>query len=70
MTRQEFENHPDPLVMIVSINPETGKTLHDTYDWDAAEGWMQDFEKDFPDMLHFRTTNKAGIKRRRECLGF
>ena len=69
MTKQEFENHSDPLVMIVSLNPSTGKVLYDTYPYNTAEGWMENFVKEFPDYIHFRITNKAGVNERRKMFG-
>ena len=69
MNKAEFDKTDKPLVMICSLNPETGKVLFDTYDWETADLWVKDFENDFPEMLHFRLMNPAGIKARKEALG-
>lgn len=70
MTKKEFETTEEPLVIIVSLNPSTGKVIYDTYDYNTADQWMEDFKKDFPKMLHFRETNPAGIKERMKRCGF
>lgn len=69
MTKEEFQNHKDPLVMIVSFDPSTGKSIWDTYDWRAADGFMEDFKRDFPKHIHFRTMNKSGIAERKKSHG-
>ena len=69
MTKEEFENNDKPLVMLVSLNPETGEVLYDIYNWRIADSFMKDYKKDFPDMLHFRTINKAGIEERLKLFG-
>jgi hypothetical protein len=66
MTKQEFETTDEALVMIVSVNPETGQTLFDTYPWKTLEPWLEDFKKDFPDNIHFFKYNDAAISERRK----
>lgn len=70
MTKKEFLNSEEPLVFIISLDPKTGKVLYDTYSFDTADGWMEDFEKDFPDMLHFRMKNPAAGKAILKQFGF
>lgn len=69
MTKEQFIENEQPLAVIVSVNTHTGKTLYDTYNWIVAESFRQDYEEDFPDMLHFITYNKAAIKERRKKFG-
>jgi len=69
MTKQEFESNKEPLVLIVSVDINTGKCLYDTYDWRVADSWVQDFEKDFPKMIHFHTLNDAAINERKKAFG-
>lgn len=59
MTKKEFLEHEEPLYMVCSLDPKTGKVLYDTYPAETIESWLEDFEKDFPKMLHFRIPNKA-----------
>jgi oligoribonuclease (3'-5' exoribonuclease) len=66
MTKKEFEENPEPLVLIVSFNPETGKSIWETYHWLDADGFMEDFKRDFPKLIHFRTLNASGIKERKK----
>lgn len=68
MTKKEFENSDSPLVMIVSFDPVTGKSIWDTYDWLTADSWMKDFERDFPKLMHFRRMNNAAIVERKKHL--
>lgn len=70
MTKKEFESTDEPVVMIVSLNPKTGKVLYDTYDWRTADSWIEDFKKDFPDMLHFFKYSPAAIRARKKAFGF
>lgn len=69
MDKKEFTYTDQPLVMIVSLNPKTGKVMYDTYHPDTVASYMEDFERDFPDHIHFQKTNQAGIKLRRERFG-
>jgi hypothetical protein len=69
MTKEEFDNNPEPLVLIVSFDPKTGKSIYDTYDWRTADSFMEDFKKDFPHLIHFRAMNKAGINARKKAFG-
>lgn len=69
MTKKEFQESPEPLVMIVALNPDSGKVIYDTYSYDTADGWVEDIKKDFPTYLVFQVTNLAGIKRRKELFG-
>lgn len=69
MTKKEFEITEEPLCMIVSLDPSTGKVLYDTYDWRAQEGWMKDFKKNFPEMMHFSILNPAAIRERKKRFG-
>ena len=64
MTKEEFNNTDEGLTMIVSVNPETGKCMFDTYDWRIAESWLEDIKKDFPAFMHFMTLNPAAVKQR------
>lgn len=70
MTRKEFEESKEPLVYIVSLDPITGKVLYDTYSYDSADGFMEDFKKDFPQMIHFRKKNKAAGTALMKSFGF
>lgn len=69
MTKEEFQTTDEALVMIVSINPDTGKVIFDTYDWKLQEVWMGGFKKDFPDMMHFSKLNPAAILERKRAFG-
>lgn len=69
MTKKQFEENEEPLTLIVSFDPETGKSIYDTYDWRMADSWMEDFEKDFPKLIHFRTMNAAAIRERKKHFG-
>jgi hypothetical protein len=69
MTKQEFENSKEPLVLIVSVDINTGKCIYDTYDWRTADAWVEDFEKDFRKMIHFQTYNKSAIIERQKAYG-
>lgn len=69
MTKKQFQNSKEPLVFIASVDPSTGKCLFDAYEWKTAESWLDDFERDFPNMLHFFTYNKAAINARRKYFG-
>lgn len=64
MTKNEFLNHPDSLVIIIMLNPESGKVLFDTYPYDISEMWETMLSKDFPDMLLTVICNKAAINSR------
>jgi len=70
MTKKEFDETDEPLAMIVSLDPKTGKVLFDTYPYETADSWMDDFRNDFPDMMHFKKVNKAAIEDRKKALGF
>lgn len=69
MTKKEFENHKDPLGMIISLDPETGKIMYDTYPFGTVDAFLEDFKRDFPNMIHLSTRNKAYIKKRKEAHG-
>lgn len=69
MTKKEFETTDEPLCMIVSLDPSTGKVFYDTYDWRAQNIWLEDFRKDFPKMMHFSTLNPAAIRERKKMFG-
>jgi len=69
MTKKKFETTDEPLYMIVSLDPSTGKVLYDTYDWRTQDGWLNDFRKDFPNMMHFSTLNPAAIRERKKMFG-
>jgi len=62
MTKKEFLENEEPLSMIASLNPETGEVLYDTYPFESSAGFMKQFEKDFPDMIHFCFKNGAAGK--------
>jgi len=64
MTKQEFESDVNPLTLICSINPETGKCLFDFYDGWNNEHWLEMIKKDFPEMINFTKLNRAAIKLR------
>ncbi len=66
MTKQEFDTTETPLSMVISLNPDTGKVLWDTYDPRVACLFVEDFKKDFPDMIHTQIVNKAEINRRKK----
>lgn len=68
MTKKEFLSTDEPLVMIVSLDPASGKVLYDTYKPEHADGWMADIKKDFPKMMHFRTSNPAALKQRNTAM--
>ncbi len=70
MTKEEFINHKDPLVLLTTFNPETGKVIWDTHDFETADMCKKDFEKDFPDMITFYYKNKAAAKQMMENFGF
>ncbi len=70
MTKKEFDTTDEPLTMIVSLDPKTGKVLYDTYDWETEDIFMEDIKKDFPKMLHFSKINNAGIRARKKSFGF
>lgn len=69
MTKKEFETTDEPLCMIVSLDPNTGQMLYDTYDWCTYDKWLEDFKKDFPNMMHFSTFNPAAIRERKKMFG-
>ena len=69
MTKEQFESTNDPLCMIVSLNPETGKCLFDTYHYRLQEAWLEDIKRDFPEMIHFSVLNPAAIKERKKEYG-
>ena len=62
MTKKQFEESAEPLALIVSLEPKSGKVIYDTYDWAERDYWVEVFKKDFPDMLHFSTLNPAAIR--------
>jgi hypothetical protein len=53
MTKKEFLETDTPLGYIISLNPKTGKVLHGAYSADEVDGLVEEFEQDFPDMIHF-----------------
>ena len=69
MTKQEFLETEKPLVFIISVEPNTGKVLYDTYDYQTAEGWVAEIKKDFPDMITFSMLNPAAVKVRLKLFG-
>lgn len=69
MTRKEFETTDEPLCMIVSVNPDSGEVMYDTYDWKVQKLWLDEFEEDFPNMMHFSKLNPAAINARRKMFG-
>ena len=69
MTKQEFENNEEPLCMIISFNPKSGKVLYDTFEYESSEMWLDKFKKDFPDYMHFIAFNKAAKTERRKNFG-
>lgn len=69
MTKYEFETSNDPLALIVSVNPSTGKCLLDTYHWESANNFLSDFKNDFPEMIHFITYNNAALIARKKRFG-
>lgn len=50
MTKKQFEENKEPLALIVSLNPKSGKVIYDTYDWMDRDFWMEVFNKDFPNV--------------------
>lgn len=68
-SKEEFETTDEALTMIVSVNPETGNTLWDTYDWRTADSWLEDFKRDFPNHIHFFKLNPAAIRARKAAFG-
>jgi len=66
MNKKQFEENKEPLALIVSFDPETGKSIFDTYNWSERDYWMSVFEKDFPKLIHFSTLNKSAINERKE----
>ncbi len=69
MDKKEFEETDTPLAMLVSLDPKTGKVKYDAYHWDDVDFWIEEFERDFPDMLHFKKMNPAGREARRKVFG-
>lgn len=70
MNRKQFIHNKDPLVLIVSIDISSGKTLYDTYDWETYEAWLEEIKEDFPNMITFFKLNKSAIKERKKLFNF
>lgn len=68
MTKKQFDENKEPLALIVSLEPKSGKVIYDTYDWAERDYWVEVFNKDFPHMLHFSTLNKAAMDARKRYL--
>ncbi len=64
MNKKDFEKSEKPLTYICSVNPKTGKVLHDFYDGYNNDSWVKTFKKDFPDMMTFMRLNRAAVKLR------
>lgn len=62
MTKKEFDTTEEALVMIVSFDPSTGKSIYDTYDWTELTMWITTFEKDFPKLMHFFKYNNSALE--------
>ncbi len=65
MNKKEFINNTEPLTMIVCFDPKNGISTYSTYPTGEADFWVSEFEKDFPNCIVFRTTNKQGVKYRK-----
>ena len=64
MDKKEFESSEKPLTYICSVNPKTGKVLHDFYDGYNNDSWVKTFKKEFPKMITFRRLNKSAVRLR------
>ena len=64
MNKKDFEKSEKPLTYICSVNPKTGKVLHDFYDGYDNDSWVKTFKKDFPNMITFRKLNIAAVRLR------
>lgn len=62
MTKEEFINNTEPLVLIVGLNIDTGKVMYDTYPIESETDWLDQFKKDFPDHLFFIYKNETAKK--------
>lgn len=62
MTKLEFEKSEKALVLIVALNPETGKAMYDYYDWDGTDFWLNSTRNDFPECFVFMNKNKSAIE--------
>jgi len=69
MTKKEFEKTKKPLVMIVSFDPVSGKSIWDYYDYDGTDFWLNSIRKDFPDLHTSMLRNPAATKERLKAHG-
>lgn len=65
MNKKEFKQAKEALCIIVSFDPVSGKSIYDYYNASERDQWMEQFEKDFPDLFHFSTINNAALNERR-----
>lgn len=59
MTKEEFINNAEPLVLIVGLNIDTGKVVYDTYPVKDETYWLNQLKEDFPNHLFFIHKNEA-----------
>jgi hypothetical protein len=69
MTKKEFDKSKEPLVLIVSYHPETNECLHDYYEWDGTDYWLNKLRNDFPEYHTFMIRNQSATNALKKSYG-